>query len=288
MPQASEPSAPQGESVAGELEKRMGQLRESGSQQPHMPASQTLSNFVFDQTEYVHSFLALTRKKGKNATKEQLPFVFDRCLLSYDTVMVFLKGEIKTSPDIIFTHAYFQFCLLALCRPFVEYSLDVGGVSPREICVEVLQTILDLTESYAKLFTLRQTPCFIPYFVFAAGLTRIAFGMDTRTARGLAPDLQGMGSSSEPNALSWESLPQPDVADETGEMYIGGMDDGPFSQPPSGPMTNDSNAPSWCPEDHGEITQAVRQLDAMSSGHSAASQACWVLRDFKPDPAHVH
>lgn len=80
----------------------VGQLRDNGSQQPHLPASQMLSNFVFEQTEYVHTFLARTRKLGKTETKEQLPPVVEKCLLSYDAIMVFLKREIETSPSIIF------------------------------------------------------------------------------------------------------------------------------------------------------------------------------------------
>lgn len=152
----------------------------------------------------------------------------------------------------------------------MEYGLDVGGISPRAICVEVVQTILDLTESYAKLFTLRQTPCFIPYFVFAAGLTRIAFGVDARTTQ------------------SRETSLESDVADGIRDMYMGGADDGQSSRPPPGPITNNSDALSRGEEADGRLTQAVSQLDTMSCGHAAASQAGWVLRDFKLDQAGLH
>ncbi|KAK3936166.1 hypothetical protein QBC46DRAFT_345848 [Diplogelasinospora grovesii] len=54
-----------------------------------------------------------------------------------------------------------------------------------------------------------------------------------------------------------------------------------------GPMTNDNNAHIPGSEDDGGLTQAVSQLDAMNSGNPAASQAGWVLRDFKPDHAYL-
>jgi hypothetical protein len=168
---------------------------------------------------------------------------------------------------------------VALCRPFVEYDLNVGigGVSPRTICVEVVQTILDLTETYAKLFTLRHTPCFIPYFVFGAGLSRIVFGVDLRTrtpGAAESPRTSSTGGNKTPNR---GTLLQSDANNETetGKIYL--------SSTPSSPMMDDSDAQSSGAEDDGGLTQAVKQLEAMSIGHHAASQAGWVLRDFRPN-----
>jgi hypothetical protein len=172
---------------------------------------------------------------------------------------------------------YFQFCLLALCRPFVEYDLNVGigGVSPRTICVEVVQTILDLTETYAKLFTLRQTPCFIPYFVFGAGLNRIVFAVDSRTRSPGATKTPGKASSGGTNAPNRLFQSDINVETESGNIYM--------SSTPSSMMMDDSDAQRSGKEDDGGLTQAVRQLEAMSLGHHVASHAGWVLRAFKPD-----
>ncbi|KAB5513581.1 hypothetical protein GE09DRAFT_980532 [Coniochaeta sp. 2T2.1] len=283
LPLVSEPSAPEGEVVAAELEKRSMYSEGSAKFQEHLRTpSQTLSNFVFELTEYIYTFLSRTRQRGKTETKEHLPAVFQKCLLSYDAVIAFLKGEIDTSPSTVFVHIYFQFCLLALCRPFVEFDLHVGvgGGSPRTICVEVVQTILDLTDTYAKLFTLRQTPCFIPYFVFAASLNRIVLADDLRTRNpGATASPGGQGSSRGTNTPNrGGTFFQSDGNDETEAG-----NSSPGSTPGSPMMEDMDTQQSSGAEDDGGLTQAVRQLGAMSLGHPAASQAGWVLRDFRPN-----
>jgi hypothetical protein len=80
----------------------VGQLRDHGSRPGLLTPSQTLNNFVLILTEYVYTFLARTRQRGKMEMKEHLPAVFQKCLLSYDAVIAFLKGEINTLPSTIF------------------------------------------------------------------------------------------------------------------------------------------------------------------------------------------
>lgn len=149
------------------------------------------------------------------------------------------------------------------------------------ICVEAIQTILDLTESYAKLFSLRQTPCFIPYFVFAAGLTRIVLSMDAPRANlGVtAPDMDSSSPQTDPEPPS-----QSDDAEETRDMaYTSGTD-----ASDTVPVTDDRNAYTSDPGDDGGLTGAVSQLKAMSDAHPAACQAGWVLRSFKPRHSYPH
>jgi hypothetical protein len=168
----------------------------------------------------------------------------------------------------------------------VEYPLDVGGVTPRTICAEVVHTILDLTQSYANLFTLRQTPCFIPYFVFAAGLTRIALRMNerTQTFEGRSMDMYSdLESAPKAEAVSLQQ-----GSSEAGrDIFMSDVESVQSSVTRPGAMTTDhsnryymGDTGSFKEED--SLAQAVDQLDQMSFGHGAASQAGWVLRGFKP------
>jgi hypothetical protein len=173
------------------------------------------------------------------------------------------------------------------------------------ICFEAVQTVLDLTETYARLFTLRQTPCLIPYFVFGAGLNRILLALDSPPpgAAGGSPRTgygrrRGRGTdttaTTTPDNRPSTSLGQSDVVREDATATTGGSVHhaaAAGTTASGGPMLDGSSDSDRRPRssagaddgDEGGLTQAVRQLDAMSLGHHAASQAGWVLRDFRPN-----
>lgn len=65
---------------------------------------------------------------------------------------------------------YYQFCLLALLRPFIGRVPNDSPIRPSEICTQAVQSILSLAQSYESLFTLRRVSGFFPYFVLASGL----------------------------------------------------------------------------------------------------------------------
>lgn len=194
---------------------------------------------------------------------------------------------------------YFHFCLLALFRRFIHSATDVAGTSPRVICAEAVQAILDVTQSYASLFTLRRTPCFVPYFVFAAGLTRIVLETDpsamdsspyTCSAPGQSPDTANTDTPSPYRRGTLDAN-----SGSTPEAYMTGTDSAPTSASPGSSANTRSASPnisathstaatsvSAAPDDDRGMTQAVRQLQEMTVGHPGAAQARWVLRDLKP------
>ncbi|XP_044715048.1 uncharacterized protein HRG_11316 [Hirsutella rhossiliensis] len=65
---------------------------------------------------------------------------------------------------------YYQFCLLCLFRPLANLVLADSDVRPREICLQAADSILTLSQSYSRLFTLRRVSPFVPYFVCASAL----------------------------------------------------------------------------------------------------------------------
>ncbi|KAM4066774.1 hypothetical protein HRG_000804 [Hirsutella rhossiliensis] len=53
---------------------------------------------------------------------------------------------------------YYQFCLLCLFRPLANLVLADSDVRPREICLQAADSILTLSQSYSRLFTLDASP----------------------------------------------------------------------------------------------------------------------------------
>ena len=186
-----------------------------------------------------------------------------------------------------FLSLYFHFCLLALFRPFIHHALDVAGTTPRTVCAEAVQAILDLTQSYASMFTLGRTPCLVPYFVFAAGLTRILLEGDSAAVSSLSP-FSASGSSPATVHTGTGSPYQSVSFDDGGDASMTGTDSAQASLSPTSTMMSMSHRSSSATtrssvsEDDRGMTQAVRQLEEMSVGHPAAGQAGWVLRDFNP------
>lgn len=61
-----------------------------------------LSSFIFEQTEYVYSFLSRIGEPGGEGAFDQLPTVYQRCLESYETITNFLKTQGDSSPCTLF------------------------------------------------------------------------------------------------------------------------------------------------------------------------------------------
>jgi hypothetical protein len=206
--------------------------------------------------------------------------------------------------------------LLVLFHPFVDQYLDIGGEWPRTICGEATQAILNLTQSYASLYTLRLTPCFAPYCVFAAGLTQILLNIDERkgsegaygypnhnqtypnqqqtmgrspASSGLSPSVAGTSSSSTSGSIASPAHSMGSGGGGgvgIGDAFMTGMDGTDHGGRTASMGTNTTNltTPGSEQADPG-LTLAVYLLSQMSLGHPAASQAAWVLRHFTPDQA---
>lgn len=103
--------------------------------------------------------------------------------------------KIKTSPPP--NSMYYHFYLGVLFRPLADqqahdstdgYDFDITSgpsahmmtttittatgdrASPRTICTESAHAVIALAQSFRRIHTLRRTPAFLPYFVYAAGL----------------------------------------------------------------------------------------------------------------------
>ena len=68
---------------------------------------------------------------------------------------------------------YYHFAILLLFRPFIKLGIIGSSVSPRDVCKQAADAIATLVNSYSQLYTLRRTPCFVPYFVLTSGITHL-------------------------------------------------------------------------------------------------------------------
>lgn len=73
----------------------------------------------------------------------------------------------------MWTSLYYQLALLLLFRPFSKLRFIGSKITPWEVCSQAADAIQSLVSSYAKLYSLRRTPTFVPYFTFASATTRL-------------------------------------------------------------------------------------------------------------------
>jgi hypothetical protein len=76
------------------------QRRRQGESQQTL--ADVLSVFIFEQTEYVYSFLSLANGRGDGRAFAQLPIVYQRCLESYETVTNYLQQQGDSTPSTLF------------------------------------------------------------------------------------------------------------------------------------------------------------------------------------------
>jgi len=76
---------------------------------------------------------------------------------------------------------YYHFAILLLFRPFIKVDIIGSGISPRDLCGQAAEAITTLVRSYSKLYTLRRTPSFVPFFVLTASIAHVVTVGTTRT-----------------------------------------------------------------------------------------------------------
>jgi hypothetical protein len=88
---------------------------------------------------------------------------------------------------------YYHFAILLLFRPFIKLRIKDSSTLPRDICLQAADAIQGLSRSYSKLYTLRRTPSFVPYFILTSAIMHLTIG-----AESLAPSR----GPSDPNTSS--------------------------------------------------------------------------------------
>lgn len=71
---------------------------------------------------------------------------------------------------------YYHFAILLLFRPLIKLRIIGSKVLPKDVCSQAADAIQGLLRSYSKLYTLRRTPSFVPYFVLTSSIMHLAIG----------------------------------------------------------------------------------------------------------------
>lgn len=71
---------------------------------------------------------------------------------------------------------YYHFAILLLFRPLIKLRILGSKIAPRDVCTQAADAIQGLLRSYSRLYTLRRTPSFVPYFVLTSAIMHLAVG----------------------------------------------------------------------------------------------------------------
>ncbi|KAJ9133980.1 Transcription factor [Pleurostoma richardsiae] len=140
----------------------------------HLPGCEPSSKLMFELTDLAYTSLFELFIRKRPIKGEDLMAAYTKYLSWYDSTFQTLRPEVACTPAVLFLHIYFQFCLMLLFRPFVQFNIIGSDFSTRAVCLEAAQAISTLTSSYSRLFTLRRAPCFLPCFVMVATMAQVS------------------------------------------------------------------------------------------------------------------
>ncbi|KAM3537244.1 hypothetical protein ARSEF1564_009832 [Beauveria bassiana] len=128
---------------------------------------------LFQLTEMVYKVI-VAKRRASPSIKRYIIATYQKCLEWYREIFELVRNGSSRSPFILFIHMYYHFCILCTFRPIVGFDFASSEVQPHEVCVQAVQSILTLAQSYDDLFTLQRVPALVPYFVCASGLFGLA------------------------------------------------------------------------------------------------------------------
>jgi hypothetical protein len=97
--------------------------------------------------------------------------------------------EARCADDEGYYSMYYHVAILLLFRPFIKLRITGSMTQPKDVCLQAADAIQNLSRSYSKLYTLRRTPSFVPYFVLTSSIMHLTIGADVAPpGRDLPPD----------------------------------------------------------------------------------------------------
>ncbi|KAG9231821.1 fungal-specific transcription factor domain-containing protein [Amylocarpus encephaloides] len=129
-------------------------------------------------SEIVHATLYTLYSPGSTLTSKSLLVHYTKYLNWYASIPETLRLGQNFTPAVLFAHMYYHYAMILLFRPFIRLKITGSGVSPKDVCRQAANAISTLVNSYSKLYTLRRTPSFVPYYVLCASITHaVSFGV---------------------------------------------------------------------------------------------------------------
>jgi hypothetical protein len=103
---------------------------------------------------------------------------------------------------------YYHFAILLLFRPLIKLRIIGSKVLPKDVCSQAADAIQGLLRSYSKLYTLRRTPSFVPYFVLTSAIMHLAIGAANITSSSNASTSEKMETAAKIDPHVAESISQ--------------------------------------------------------------------------------
>ncbi|KAK2073408.1 hypothetical protein P8C59_007695 [Phyllachora maydis] len=152
-------------------------LHEGSYQQPSNVRS--VYKCFCELSELVHHSLYGLHAPGRPLTSRDLLRVYRQYLDWYDRVPEVLRLGHNFTPAVLFAHMYYHFAILVLFRPLIKLRIIGSAISPRDVCLQAAGAMQALLRSYSRLYTLRRTPSFVPYFVLTSTTMHLALATAT-------------------------------------------------------------------------------------------------------------
>ncbi|OIW30481.1 hypothetical protein CONLIGDRAFT_574758 [Coniochaeta ligniaria NRRL 30616] len=133
-------------------------------------------------SELVHRSLYILHTPGRPVTSQKLQNIYTEYLSWYDRVPDVLRLGHNFTPSVLFAHMYYHFAILLLFRPFIKLRIRDSSLVPKDICLQAADAIQGLSGSYSRLYTLRRTPSFVPYFVLTSAIMHLTIGAESSTS----------------------------------------------------------------------------------------------------------
>ncbi|KAI1436456.1 fungal-specific transcription factor domain-containing protein [Xylaria sp. CBS 124048] len=147
-------------------------------------------------SQLVHQCLYVLRSPGRPPTSRDLLNLYTQFLNWYDSAPAVLRLGQNFTPAVLFAHMYYHFAILLLFSPLIKLRIVGSSILPRDVCSQAADAIHGLLRSYAQLYTLRRTPCFMPYFLLTASIMHLAIGASTMEPAPRAGELNAPTSPS--------------------------------------------------------------------------------------------
>ncbi|KAI2627165.1 hypothetical protein GGS21DRAFT_256503 [Xylaria nigripes] len=125
-------------------------------------------------SELVHQCLYILHSPGRPPTSRELLGIYTQYLNWYDNIPEVLRLGQNFTPAVLFVHMYYHFAILLLFRPLIKLRIIGSAILPRDVCSQAADAIQGLLHSYSQLYSLRRTPCFVPYFLLTSSIMHLA------------------------------------------------------------------------------------------------------------------
>ncbi|KAG0649229.1 Nitrogen assimilation transcription factor nit-4 [Hyphodiscus hymeniophilus] len=118
--------------------------------------------------EILHKSLYVLHIPARLLHSQDVLKIYTRYLAWLDSLDDTIRLGGNSTPPAIFMHMFYHFAILLVFSPFIKIRFIDSIIVPYEICSQAVNAILSLLSSYRHLYTLRRTPCFVPFIALAS------------------------------------------------------------------------------------------------------------------------